>query len=78
MTDTTISWACVYVYFTYRLDTLLRLRLCYIHIIAWACVYVSRGKGEQRTDRACLEIRLYREIEKRTCLHTDVCMCEYK
>ena len=40
--------------------------------------YVSRGKGEQRTDRACLEIRLYREIGKRTCLQTHVCMCEYK
>ena len=39
--------------------------------IAWACVYVSRGKGEQRTDRACLEIRLYREIEKRTCYNTS-------
>ena len=34
--------------------------------------YVSRGKGEQRTDRACLEIRLYREIGKRTCIQAHV------
>ena len=45
--------------------------------IAWACVYVSRGKGEQRTDRTCLEIRLYRDIEKRACIQTHVAHCMF-
>ena len=34
--------------------------------------YVSRGKGEQRTDRAILEIRLQRDWKEN--MHTNTCM----
>ena len=77
-----------------RHNNLMGMCLCVFHIGQTHCLdsdfhtytslhghmyaYVSGGKGEQRTDRACLEIRLYREIGKRTCLQTHVCMCECK
>ena len=78
---------------SHRLDTVFRLRLCYRHIALLRDIVLDTVLGDitilmgmctcmwrerRASDRACLEIKVYREIGKRACLQTHVCMCAYK